>query len=216
MNGKSTIARVFAVAGCATSMLACLAAAGGCGAARPSKYYSLTLPSATPAAADPVPVVLLLGAIRASHLYREDQIVYSGNGANMGTYAYQRWASPPTEMIAEVLLRELRNSGRYLAVNELRSSSRGDYVLRGHLYDFKEVSGSPTVARMSLELELRDTKSGAVVWNELYQRDEPVSGKEVSAVAAALDRNAQLCAKQVAAGLEKYFSGHPSPAPPPQ
>lgn len=159
--------------------------------------------------ADPVPVVLLIGAIRSSHLYREDPIVYSGGGENIGTYEYQRWASPPTEMLGEVLLWELRNSGHYRAVNELRSSSRGDFVLHGHLYDFKEVVGSPTAARLTLGLELRETRTGTVVWNQFYNHDEPVSGKDVNAVVAALNRNVQLCARQVAAGLQEYFASHP-------
>jgi ABC-type uncharacterized transport system auxiliary subunit len=189
----------------------CLLAIAGCGAARPSKYYQLTLPNeAGSAPVDPIPVVLLVGPIRASHLYREDQIVYSGAGPRMGTYEYQRWASPPTEMIAEMLLRELRNSGHYRAVNELRSSSRGDFVLHGHLYDFKEVVGSPSLARMTLETELRDVKAGTVVWSLFYQHDEPVSGKEVSAVAAALDRNAQQWANHVATQLHAYFAAHPA------
>jgi len=114
----------------------------GCGAARPSKYYQLTVPGdAAPAAErSPYPVTLLLGPLRASHLYREDHIVYSSSGENMGTYEYQQWAEPPTEMLVDVLLRELRASGRYRAVDVLRSNSHGDYILYGRLYDFKEIS----------------------------------------------------------------------------
>src|SRR5690349_22567690 len=69
-------------------------ALAGCGAARPSKYYQLTVPGAEGVAqgADPVPATLLLGPLLASHLYREDRIVYSGSGEQMGTYEYQRWA----------------------------------------------------------------------------------------------------------------------------
>ena len=88
----------------------------GCGAARPSKYYQLTIPGgdATPVAERaPYPVTLLLGPLRASHLYREDHIVFSSTGENMGTYEYQQWAEPPTEMLVDVLLRDLRASGKY-------------------------------------------------------------------------------------------------------
>ena len=145
------------------------------------------------AAADPIayPVTLLLGALTASHLYREDHIVYSSAGQNMGTYESQRWAEPPTEMMEEVLSRELRASGRYRAVNCMHSNARGDYLLHGRLYDFKEVRGIQLVARVAVEFELRDTKSGATVWNHYYAHDEPVSGKDVAAVVAALDRNVQ-------------------------
>ena len=182
----------------------------GCGATRPSKYFQLTVPGDVGTMADRNPngVVLLLGPLRASHLYREDHIVYSASGENMGTYQYQRWSEPPTEMLVEVLLRELRASGRYRAVDVLRSNSRGDFILYGRLYDFKEISASPLMARLTMELELRDNKSGSTVWTHYYSHDEPVSGKDISAVVAALDRNAQRGMGEVKSSLEQYFSAH--------
>jgi ABC-type uncharacterized transport system auxiliary subunit len=197
--------RLFSTVAVAAGLLA------GCGAARPSKYYQLTVPGDSAAAAqtDPIPVTLLLGPLRASHLYREDHIVYSSSGENMGTYMYQRWAEPPSEMLTDVLLRDLRGSGRYRAVDVLRSNSHGDYILYGRLYDFKEVSVPALVARMTVDLELRENKTGATVWSHYYSHDEPVSDKNVSAVVAALDRNAQRGMKEVESSLAQYFSTHP-------
>lgn len=180
----------------------------GCGAARPSKYYQLTVPGAAAAVTDPkpYPVTLLLGPLRASHLYREDHIVYSSSGEGMGTYEYQRWAEPPTEMLVDVLLRDLRASGKYQSVQILRSNSHGDYILYGRLYDFKEVSGPPLVARLTMDLELRVAKTGSIVWTHYYAHDEPVSSKDISAVVAALDRNAQGGMAEIKSGLDQYFS----------
>src|SRR6266849_7976843 len=195
--------------------LLCAALLAGCGAARPSKYYQLTVPANDGAdpPGDAFPVTIVMGPLMSSHLYREDRIVYSSNGEAMGAYEYQRWAEPPTEMIQDVLFRTLRSSGRYRAVHAQRSSVRGDYLLHGRLYDFKEISGSPMSARLSLDLDLRDTKTGATVWTHLYNHDEPVSGKDVSAVVAALNRNVQLATNEFAASLIQYFSAHPpSPA----
>ena len=183
----------------------------GCGAARPSKYYQLTIPGEQSASqiADPVPTTLLLGPLLASHLYREDRIVYSMGGQQMGTYEYQRWAEPPTEMIEEALLRSLRASGHYKAVYLHRSDANGDFALRGRLYDFKEVSGSPILARVTFDMELRDVKSGATVWTHFYTHDEPAGGKDVPSIVAALDRNVQAGLKEVLTGLEQYFATHP-------
>jgi ABC-type uncharacterized transport system auxiliary subunit len=192
----------------------------GCGAARPAKYYQLTLPSDN--TADPpgevVPVSILMGSIASSHLYREDHIVYGSNGENMGIYEYQRWVEPPTEMIQDVLFRSLRSSGRFRSVHNLHSSVRGDYLIHGHLYDFMEITGSSMSARLSLELELRDTKSGNTVWTHLYNHDEPVKGKDVSAVVAALNHNVQRATNEFTTSLSQYFSAHPpaSPTPPTQ
>lgn len=184
----------------------------GCGATRPSKYYELTVPADAGVVekADAVPVTLLLGALMTSHLYREDRIVYGNGGEQMGTYEYQRWAEPPTEMIQEVLLRELRASGRYRAVQVRRSNMPGDFAIRGHLYDFKEVTGEQMAARVTLELEMRDLKNGATVWTHYYTHDEPASGKDVPAIVAALDKNVQRGVKEVVESLDQYFAAHPA------
>ena len=195
---------------------------GSCGAARPAKYYQLTVPSdaasaaqtpdSAPAgqAADSVPVTLLVGNLLASHLYREDRIVYSAAGQQMGTYEYQRWTEPPTEMVQDILVRELRVSGRYRAVYAQRSNITGDFLLRGRIYDFKEVSGSSMTARVTMELEMRDLKSGETVWTHYYQHDEPVNGKDLPAVVAALDRNVQRAMKEILASLDQHFASHPA------
>lgn len=199
--------KILSIAALAAGLLA------GCGAARPSKYYQLTLP---PGDASPAPqraaynVSLLLGPLRASHLYREDRIVYSSAGQNMGTYEYQRWAEPPTEMMVDVLLRDLRASANYRSVDVLRSNSHGDYILYGRLYDFKEVAGPPLVARVTCDLELRETKTGATTWTHFYTHDEPVAGKEITAVVAALDRNVQRGMAEVKSSLDQYFASHAS------
>ena len=180
----------------------------GCGAARPSKYYQLTVPGDVTPVADrtPYPVTLLLGPLRASHLYREDHIVFSSSGESMGTYQYQQWAEPPTEMLVDVLLRDLRASGKYRAVDALRSNSHGDFILYGRLYDFKEISASPVMARLTMDLQLRETKTGSTVWTHYYSHDEPVNEKDISAVVAAMDRNAQRGMGEIKASLDQYFS----------
>ena len=183
----------------------------GCGAARPSKYYQLTVPADAGQVekADAVPVTLLLGAMQTSHLYREDRIVYGNNAEQLGTYEYERWAEPPADMIGEVLLRELRASGRYRAVHYRRSNMQGDFALRGRLYDFKELTGGQLTARVTFEMEMRDLKTGATVWTHYFTHDEPVGGKDVSAVVAALDRNVQKSVSEVVASLDQYFASHP-------
>ena len=183
----------------------------GCGAARPSKYYQLTPPSASAANAEqnPFELSLVLGPIYTSHLYREDRIVYSSESQQMGTYETERWSEPPVEMFRDVLLRKLRESGRYRDVNTIRTGGHGDFVIKGRLYDFKEVTGKSFAGRLAFELEMHDAKTNMTVWSHTYNHDESVGGKDVAAVVAALDRNVQRAANEVAASLEQYFSAHP-------
>jgi ABC-type uncharacterized transport system auxiliary subunit len=194
---------------CMLALTVCLAA--GCGAARPSKYYQLAIPGDLAPAANPnpVPVTLLIGRMTGPALYREDEIVYSSGGEGMGTYEYHRWAEPPTEMIAEIMLRQLRASGHYRAIYNLRSDVHGDFLLHGRLYDFKEVSGSSEVARVTMELELRNIKTATTVWTHFYSHDEPTAGKNVDAIVAALDKNVQQGIAECRASLDEYFAAHP-------
>jgi ABC-type uncharacterized transport system auxiliary subunit len=201
--------RNFKAANCALAMT--VLAMAGCGGAHPMQYYQLTVP-AQGAHGEPNPsgVSLALGPLVASHLYREDRIVYSAGTQRMGTYEFQRWTEPPAEMIEEVMLRELRASGRYREVSLQRSSSRADYILHGRLYDFKEVAGEPLQARVTMEYDLKDAKSGATVWSHYYNHDEPVGGKDVQAMVTALDHNVQRGVEEVKAGLDQYFSSLPA------
>lgn len=182
----------------------------GCGAVPQSKYYELQVPhepSSAPSA-DAIPVTILVGPLKASHFYREDRLVYATDTEEVGTYQQQRWAAPPTEMMRDLLWRTLRASHRYSGVHLLTSNSHGDFILEGNLYDFKEVSGASLLARVNLALELRDIKTETIVWTHDCSHDEPVSGKDVPSVVAALDRTAQRCAVDATASLNEYFVSH--------
>jgi hypothetical protein len=85
-----------------------------------------------------------------------------------------RWAEPPSEMIDDLLLRELRMSGHYQNVYFLRSDVSGDYV--------REVDGEVLAARVAFEFDLRNIKTGVTVWSHYYLHDEPVNRRDVTAV----------------------------------
>src|SRR5260370_35187343 len=95
-----------------------------------------------------------------SNLYRDDLIVYTSSGRAMSRYQYHRWAEPPSEMITDILLRELRASGRYLQIYSLGSNVRGDYLLRGHLYDFRELDGKGLLPLWAFVFQLDNSKPG--------------------------------------------------------
>ena len=194
--------------GLALAALALLLA--GCGHMQPVKYYEISYPTLAPAKQEALNATLLVRAFSTSHLYREDRIVYGSDSEQMGTYQNERWSEPPTEMLQNDLVRELRSSGRFRYVTALRSDSTGDLVLTGHLYDFKEVSGSGIVARISFDAELRDLKAGKTIWTFSYSHDEPSGGKAVADVVAAMDRNVQRGVQEVATGIQQALSSYPT------
>jgi ABC-type uncharacterized transport system auxiliary subunit len=182
----------------------------GCGASRPVKYYVLDIgpaPATSPSAQ--VPVTLLVSHITASHLYRDDRLVYGSGTVELGTYEYERWAEPPAELMQDMVISSLRASGNYRSVSRISSNLRGDYIVRGHLYALDEVQSPGLAARFSFQLELFDPKSGATLWSSAYTHDEPVNGKKVSDVVEALDRDVRAGLTQLAGELGQYFASHP-------
>jgi ABC-type uncharacterized transport system auxiliary subunit len=189
-------------------MLAIVAA--GCGAPRPVKYYVIDAPApAANSAPAQIPVVLLVGRFTASHLYRDDRLIYGSGPVQLGTYEYERWAEPPADMVQSLLVADLRASGQYRSVSRISSSARGDYIVRGHLLAMYGVDKPELVARFSLRLELFDPASRATVWTQTYTHDEPVQGKTVANIVEALDRNISAGLQQLSAGITQYFMSHP-------
>jgi ABC-type uncharacterized transport system auxiliary subunit len=193
-------------------LIAAVVTAGlsGCGSMKPVKYYQLTHPPTTPLAASqsPVDVTLLVRPLQTSHLYREDRIVYGGEGEQLGLYEYERWVEPPVELLQDALARGLRTSGHFRAVTTLRSDTNAEFGLIGHLYAFREVSAGGVLARLNFDVSLVDMKLAKVIWRHTYNHDEPASGKTVPAVAAAMDKNVQLSVQEIQDGVLQALSNY--------
>lgn len=185
-----------------------------CGASRPNKYYVLDVNPPAPAAQPaPYPVNLVVGRITAPELYRDSRIVYGSGDVQLGAYEYHRWAELPPEALQRLLVSSLRATGQYRSVTPIRSTARGDYILRGQLYSLYGVDRPSMVARFSMEVDLFDTKSGETVWSDKYSHDEPVQGKTVADVVEAMDRDVLAGMNQFTANLGQYFAAHPPQTP---
>jgi ABC-type uncharacterized transport system auxiliary subunit len=182
-----------------------------CGASRPVKYYVLDSgPAPANASSTQLPITLLVARITAPLLYRDDRLVYGTGSVQLGTYEYERWAESPAAMVQGMLVSSLRSTGQYRSVVPVSSSVRGDYVVRGHLYALDEVEKPELAGRFSLEIELFDPKSGTTVWTDSYLHDEPATGKAVTDVVEALDKNVHTGLQQLTSDLGQYFANHPS------
>jgi ABC-type uncharacterized transport system auxiliary subunit len=183
----------------------------GCGTTRPISYYQLSPSGAmAPSTAQPLPVTIIIGLPASPDLYRDNRLVYAVGDQRIGAYESERWIGPPPELIRDVILRDLRSSGRYQGVYTPQGRAGGDYVLRTRIYDFKEVdSGSALTGRLTMDAELQNSKTGETVWQTYYNHDEPISSKTVPDVVAALNRNVQMAATNIGSGMDQYFAAHP-------
>ena len=179
-----------------------------CVATRPVHYYSIepASPPATPGKPDGV--VLQVGGIAALEALQDGRIRYRARSNEAGAYEYHRWTERPGTIVRNSLVRALRASGNYQHVLESTSSTGGDYLVRGKLYEFGEVDkdSSSIETRISLQVELVDRKTGRQIWDRLIERTEPVAHKTVAAVVQSLDRNLQNVVSETAAEIAKALA----------
>jgi len=179
---------------------------GACGSGRPITYYTVDVPPVPAPSTSVYPVTLLIGHIGGPGILMDEPIAYRSGPNEVGTYRYHLWDEPPVQMLRTSLLRRLRASGKYESVAELGSSAEGEYVLQGRLYDFEEFDTSSMAGLVSMEFELYDRKDHKLVWSRFYSHSEPVQGKKIADVVAALDRNLTQGLNEVVSGLDAYFS----------
>ena len=181
-----------------------------CAKSKPIHYYTVGLPVAPTLTTSAHPVSLLVGNIGGADIYRQTPIVYRIGTNEIGAYQYSRWAEPPVELVKDKLIRILSASGDYQSVTSLGSTSNGQFLVRGRLYEFAEVDGANITGLVSMEFELYDRKSGKTLWTHFYSQSEPAQSKDIPAVVTALDTNLDRGLKEVAAGLSQYFSANPA------
>lgn len=188
-------AAVIALAGCAPHRI---------------QYYQLTsVPAPAVAAAGPV---ILVGRIATPQVLQDGRIRYREGTTTVGGYEYHRWTDPPGIMVKEALIRTLRASGRFSSVQETSSAAQGDYGVRGKLLEFTEVDGTGIQTHIALDLELRELKTGHVVWSQMLTHDDPVAAKTVPDVVKSMERNLQFVVNEASTSIGKYVETHPTPA----
>jgi ABC-type uncharacterized transport system auxiliary subunit len=177
----------------------------GCGTGRPITYYGLAIPAAPTPSTFNYPIEISVARVRGSNLLENTPIVYKTGANQISTYDYHRWTEAPVQMVQTKLIRILRASGQFQAVSD-SAAPDGEIALRGRLYDFEEVDGATIDCLVSMEFELYDRKDAKILWSRFYSQSEPVEGKQVSAVVAALDRNLDRGLKDLAAGINQFLA----------
>lgn len=173
-----------------------------CVGGRPIHYYTINRPASavTPPKADGL--VLAIGRIATAEPLQDERIRYRTGSNEVGAYEFHRWMERPAVIVQEQLLQTLRDSGKFRDVLEMSSSATGDYLIRGRLNEFAEIDNPGIQTRVSLRLEMVNHKTGAPVWSQEYNRDEPVNGKTMNDVVLSLQRNLQQIIGEAASAIE--------------
>lgn len=189
-----------ALTGILTGLLA------GCGKLPTTRYYAIDTRLPSSPATRTLPLDVAVARFRASQMLAQDRLVYR-EGHQVNYYNYDRWSVPPPDMLTDVLIRSLRDSGMFRSVATMQGGPKVDYLLRGYLEQLEEVDAPDGVtARVALRLEAVDMKTNAVVWTGRGSANRPVAERSVTGVVRELNEGIEESLQQVIRSMAGHFA----------
>lgn len=165
----------------------------GCGGPPATHYYllELTPPSAT-RAPDLSERGLTVGvrSFQVDSPYDQDRIVYRvrERSAEVGFYAYHRWATPLSRMLPRAVATGLDGTDGVRLIEPAVTGRTYDAYLVGRVLTAEEIDhagGQDVVLRFDLGLRSAD---GAELWSELVTAEGTIDTQEVGVVVEQMNR----------------------------
>jgi ABC-type uncharacterized transport system auxiliary subunit len=169
------------------ALLSMLAFLPGCGGRPPAlRHYELVVSGARRPPVDGG-TTLAVAALVADSAYDTDRMVYRLSPYRLDYYEYHRWSAHPGLLLADYLRKAYARTGLFRAVVS-EPDTEAWVVLAGRIAALDEIDESPErwLARVALELSLRDAGSGARLWSAVYERRDPMRERSPEGLARAL------------------------------
>ena len=165
----------------------------GCGTLPQTHYYVLEPHDVSPAEASRSGLTIGVETFQVDPVYDQDRIVYriGEDTAEVGFYAYHRWAAPLSRMLPGVVAAGLAGVGGVERIEPATQGRDYDAYLRGRVLAFEEIDtpeGERILVRLTLTLLTGD---GRELWVEMLDHEAALSTGDVRGVVermqAALD-----------------------------
>jgi ABC-type uncharacterized transport system auxiliary subunit len=179
-------------------------AIAGCGSVRYPAHYMLNF---EPSVQAPGPGhsmgTLAVSELRCPDYLCEGRIVYRPAPAEVAFYQYHRWAVSPRDMIAQYLTERVRARSLFASVSDDESHVTTDFVLNGTIDRLEEVDEDRrVVAVCALSAQLRDTRTGSVVWSSTITERVAVEQRDVAGLVNGLTTAARNSVDRLVADME--------------
>lgn len=178
---------------------------------RAVESYVLSYPAPMPAdtkitAPD---AVLAVQAFDAAAPYRSRQMVYADHQLRRKTYAYHQWVSKPTEMVRDLIIRDLQAAQAVQSVTRAEKRLESPtHVLWATIEAFYEDdTRSPWQAVLELTATLAETQSGqsgrSIIMTKTYQARQDLEQNNPLGQARAMSTALAEISEDLAADLQK-------------
>ena len=167
---------------CLTMIVLSLIITGCAGSGKPQyevENYILSYPA--PSWDKPVKLNTSLKFNRFSiaSAYNSANMVFRKDSYSLDSFNYSRWAVNPADMIADSLLRDMRQSGLFQAVFSRYETDEGRFVITGGAEEFfLRMGKNDKTAVIGISVLLKDAREKetgkSVLFQKKYTREEPL------------------------------------------
>jgi ABC-type uncharacterized transport system auxiliary subunit len=179
-------------------------AMGGCGSVHYPAHYMLNFEASVqaPAPARSIGTVAVVELGCPDYLCA-DRIVYRPTPTEVAFYEYHRWAVSPREMIAHYLADRVRSRSLFASVTDADSHVTTDFVLNGTIDRLEEVDEGRRVAAVcALSAQLRDRRTGSVVWTSTITERVAIEQRDVAGLVNGLTTAVRNSVDRLVADME--------------
>jgi cholesterol transport system auxiliary component len=143
-----------------------------------------------------------------SPTFNSTAMVYRENPFGRDAYHYERWRVNPGDMVTDLVVRDLRNSGLFRAVFTYHDAEETRFLLEGQVEEFLELEEKDSwKATLGVHITFLDlTKSERaekVVFQRSYRFVEPFAEKTPEGLAAGMSKAMEKFSRQLIRDLEQ-------------
>lgn len=111
--------------------------------------------------------------------YNSTNMIFRSDTYSLDSFNYSRWVVNPADMIADILLRDMRGSGLFSAVFSRSEEDEARFVISGGIEEFYlRIDKNNKTAVISITIALKDTQEKetgkAILFQKKYVREEPL------------------------------------------
>jgi ABC-type uncharacterized transport system auxiliary subunit len=132
-------------------------------------------------------VVLAIDPFVIDSAYDDQRMIYRTSAHRLNHYHFHRWSAPPGLLITDFVRDAYIEQGAFAAVVS-GYSSQSDVILTGRVFALEEVNlpDGRWLARVAMHLQLRDTRTGTIIWVQRLEEQVPIEEKTPEGLARAV------------------------------
>ncbi len=150
----------------------------------------------------PVNGLVRVERLSVAHAFDKMAMVFKPQTYRFDSYAGNRWAVNPGDMVGDFLIRDLRRAGLFKEVFTYRSDERVRFVLEGAIDEFFQLDeGSVSSAIFNINIRILDTHEKEMTkrfrFSKTYRYSKTLDGKSPEGFAKAMSSNMAAFSEQL-------------------